>query len=85
MTSMPESAPHASAPVHNNATAATRATMGGTPHATAARRVTSAAASPQIAPSVLAVATDAPATTAPAASSSVHSGAVEPATGRPGL
>ena len=85
VTSMPESPPHAIGPVHSKATAATVATAGDAPHASAARRVTIAAPTAQATPITLTIATEAPATKAPAASSSVHSGAVEPATGRPGL
>ena len=82
---MPESAPQAMGPVHSSATAATIAAAGDAPQASAARRVTIAAATAHATPSVLAIATEAPATHAPAPSSNVHNGAVDPATGRPGL
>ena len=82
---MPESPPQATGPVHSSAMAATVATAGDAPQAMAARRVTSAAPTAQATPITLTIVTDAPATYEPAASSSVHSGAVEPATGRPGL
>ena len=85
VTSMPDSEPQAMGPAHSSATPATTATPGGAPHASAARRVRTAAASAQATPRTLAMPTEAPATTAPPASRSVHSGAVEPATGRPGL
>jgi len=58
---------------------------GAAPKASAARRTTSAAPMPLAAPSVLAIVGDAPASAAPAPRSSVHSGAVDPDTGWPGL
>jgi hypothetical protein len=85
VTSMPDSAPQANGPVHSRAIAATRAIEGGAPKPTAARRATSAAPTAAATPSVLLIATDAPAIRAPAARRSVHSGAVEPETGWPGL
>ena len=85
VTSIPDSAPQANGPLHTSPTAATSAAGGEAPQASAARRSTSAAISAPATPSVLAMTSEAPATRAPAASSSVQSGAVEPATGTPGL
>src|SRR3990167_347787 len=85
VTSMPESAPHAIGPVQRRPTAASRARGAGAPNAAAARRVRRAAPSAAATPSAFASASDGPRTAAPAASRSVQSGAVEPATGRPGL
>ena len=85
VTSIPESAPHANGPLQASAIAPASAAAGGAPHASAARRSSSAAVAAAATPIVLTMTSDAPATRAPAASSSVHSGAVEPATGTPGL
>ena len=85
VTSIPDSAPQANGPLHTSATAATSAAGADAPQASAARRSTSAAASAPATPSVLTMTSEAPATRAPAASSSVQSGAVDPATGTPGL
>src|SRR5882724_1639666 len=84
-TSMPESAPQATGPIQTSATAATSATSGRAPQASAARRVRSAAPRVATMPSALAIPSEGEATTAPAASKSVHRGAVDPATGVPGL
>src|SRR5713226_1719456 len=84
-TSMPESTPQATGPVHRSATAATSATSARAPQASAARRVRMAAPRVAATPNALAIPSEGEEAAAPAASRSVHRGAVEPATGAPGL
>src|SRR2546426_9852904 len=84
-TSMPESAPQATGPVHRSAMAATSATSVRAPQASAARRVRMATPRVMATPSALAISSEGEEATAPAASRSVQRGAVEPATGVPGL
>jgi len=79
------SAPQANAPVHRRPMAAVSAAGGAAPKAMAARRTTSAAPMALATPSVFAMSSDGPTTAAAPPSSSVHSGAVEPDTGSPGL
>src|SRR6267142_1471458 len=55
------------------------------PHASAAARVTRAAATVVATPMTFTVTIEGPVTAKPAARRSVHSGAVDPATGTPGL
>src|SRR5262245_26968365 len=82
---MPDSAPHAIAPVHAKPIAAPRAASREAPQAIAAWRTTTAEDRPVITPSVFTIATDDPNNATPRASKSVHNGAVDPATGTPGL
>ena len=82
---MPESEPQTTGPIHMSATAATSAASAGAPQASTARRVRRPAPRVTMIPSTFAVQSEAENTVAPAPSSKVQSGAVEPATGRPGL
>src|SRR5262245_21463909 len=84
-TSIPESEPQTTGPIHMSPAAATSAASAGAPQASTARRVRRPAPSVTTIPSALAVQSEAENTRAPPPSSRVHSGAVDPATGTPGL
>src|SRR5262245_51339876 len=84
-TSIPESDPQAMGPLHSIASAAKSAAGADAPHATAAARVTRPAATVAITPRTFTTRIEGPTTAKASPRRSVHSGAVDPATGTPGL